>query len=951
MDFDLPLDRERPIPVWSVKNGIKFCSIGGSPDEISPEITDYLGQPPTYPGITNSRGVLLELDYENFAVRYDSKRHWLGYVSKQALSGPEEDEASFIFEQNEVELISEYERVEGSSDSDGDGGTHLVGFFIANSWNLNTIWMSERLNDIIMSVVLKTDFYGPNAWSNRLGDIPAQVDGKELEKLFYKENIAQTAAGNARRTILEQMAFLSWFSTIMPGWKDDLSMDDQTFVETLRLDERPKTGFVFSIEQDYHEMNAYHLMKHGIPFHFAWTKKEENSARFVRYSPKFMEEYEALKAARSGQSVNLRELPSFELWKDDLERFDIFFQDVYSGRMGEMLTEFRPDWEYHLVDFLHYGAHPIDSRQARRACAERFKATLKRTLQGHVCTFFRQNPIRPFQPGETLIYTDEHEIPIESFGEEDATGISEESVFLEDIFEVRERVKNRSAPRPDRRYNTYNGLLSGPNASSSPYPQPAPQSGPSRLAPLVDKQVSQERGRILSLRERIRGTDLRRARSPMSPTHRSDPPEAQGLLSEWAQGMANEGPRRRSSRSLSPWDNNRRREGNSRRRSVTLDPERSEGEVSEGESEFEREQQRRRNFYTEGVEPQSFEAEPARESPVRDPIFRGGFRTRREAVDAIGYWSKPIVELEAPHEGLNRPWRWNSEWLEKAVLICTDQRTLVRLKVWAACSPRMNTITDVLEMAILSGAEFSLQLDIRDVQLLKEKELDSLDLATLFAFYEQGYVDSPLRYEGGGASAYFRYRAILNDLLHRPHAIAFICKGGILSFIAQLYDEELVSRFIKGPSPQVLSYQKGSMMRTEESLFYTTDQVSESEISLLLGQVVTGDAATERTLWPKPEWVEEFCPHAHGVWTPGYMAMLNNLAKSIIKERRYVWRKRSEWVSYLINSGRGSFLPAPSPSKEDYEEGAAMIERAFPIRWNFKRLSEITIPEKFDTRN
>ncbi|KAJ7170415.1 hypothetical protein C8R43DRAFT_944929 [Mycena crocata] len=809
MDFNLPLARDRSIPIWSVNGNIKFCSIGGSPDDISPEITDYMDVPPTYPGI-------------------------------RALEATEEDPIDFVFDQEGVELIPEYIRIEGSSDSDGKGGTHLAGYFIAKSWTLNTVWISGRLNDIIMELVLKTDFYGPNAWSNRLADLPPQVNEAELDKIHWNENAAQTVAGNARRTILEQMAFSSWFSSIVPVWKHELSVDDRNFVDSLRLEERPKTGFIFSIEQDYHEMNNYHLMNHGIPFHFAWTAKEEVSARFRRYSPEFSEEYEVLKALNPGQPVDLHSLPSFKIPGPNGRSVDSI-----SSRMG-----------------ISAGGLPALRSATHRQ--PRGETGMRREVQSDCqMNSTGQNPIHLREPGDEAIYTEEHQFPIEWFGDENAVGVSEEEIFKESIFQVREWVKNRYAPRPDRLYNTYNGMLSGPNSSSSPWPQPAPQEGPSRSTPLRSDSGNADQGEVLSLRDRIGGVDLR-LRAIMNVAEK---PSGGGAASPWRQNV-------------------------------------------QEESDFEREQQRRRNFYTEGAVPSSFEAVPARESPARDPIFRGSFRTRNEAVEAIRFWSGPVVKLEATRIRKGPVWTWNRDWLSKAVLI-----------------------------------------DICDVQELAESELSSLDLATLYAFYEPGYVDAPLQYGAGGASAYFRYKAILNSLLKRPHAIAFIYKGGILSFIAQLYDEELIYRFLQGPSAQVLSFQKGAMTRTTDDTFLTSDQVTESEISLLLGHVVTGDAGTERTLWPHPDLVDEFCLHAHGVWTPGFWAMLNNLAKSIVKKRRYIWRKQSEWILYLINSGRGSFPPAARPTEEDYNEGTAMIERAFPLRWNYRCLSEITIPERFDPRN
>jgi hypothetical protein len=250
-----------------------------------------------------------------------------------------------------------------------------------------------------MTLVMRSDFYGPHAWNTGIGDMPAQVDVDLLTMLMTTESEAQKVAQDARRSILAQMAFLGWFCPIQAGWERDLSENEAEFVRSLRLDSRPKRGFLFKLTRDYQEANFYHLLMHDVPVHYVYSNEEKSSGRFVRYSPEFWEEYMELRREVGGNgAMDLSALPSYELWKTDLERYDMFFQDKHVGRPGGILRNPRADFEYYIVDFLYYGARPVENWHILRAYSERFKAKLGGIARGTSCIFFRQNPIRKDEP-------------------------------------------------------------------------------------------------------------------------------------------------------------------------------------------------------------------------------------------------------------------------------------------------------------------------------------------------------------------------------------------------------------------------------------------------------------------------------------------------------------------------------------------------------------------------
>ncbi|KAJ7705407.1 hypothetical protein B0H17DRAFT_667109 [Mycena rosella] len=175
------------------------------------------------------------------------------------------------------------------------GGQSICGVMLARPWVINTVYLSKRLHGAILSIVDKSPFYGPNSWSNSYGDMPEEVDEADIDNIFDTPASAQRGASTARRALLSQMGFLSWLMKCKLNALDDLSTDDQAFVQSLHLAERPKRGIIFDLSRDYHEINFPHWIANDVPIHYAWTENEEGNPRFVRYSPVFMNDCDDLR--------------------------------------------------------------------------------------------------------------------------------------------------------------------------------------------------------------------------------------------------------------------------------------------------------------------------------------------------------------------------------------------------------------------------------------------------------------------------------------------------------------------------------------------------------------------------------------------------------------------------------------------------------------------------------
>ncbi|KAJ7176695.1 hypothetical protein C8R46DRAFT_1029989 [Mycena filopes] len=964
-DFNFQNSRGvHPNVSWFEQDDLEWCSIGGESSLISSDIraSILLPTPPKIAPISlETLGIRRDPDFQDRAARYSSQEHWLGWMSTLMQPPEFEDPAMFVFDRQEILTNDEYVDLPRPGGGSEDYDRSWVGTRLDETWTTKTISMSRRLQNICVTIASSTEFYGPYQWVSQLGDMPNSVDEDLLCSTQYTEKDAQDVAKDTRRTILSQIGFISWFCSVYIRWNTVLSRDDVELVRLFRLSARAKRGTVFNLTHDRHEINFYHFLRHDVSCHYAWTSFEAKSPCFIRYSPRFWGEYLVLRRMHASDSpVDLTFLPSYTEWKESLERFDVFFQDAYSGRSGKEVTEFKPTNEYFIVDFLHWGARPLQNRLMIRAYSLRFKAVMGTSHLHGVCTFIRQNPRAVDEPAEARPAI-VHEHPLTDFATElRGRTTTETEAYYESTYIIREQAKNRWAPREGRTYNTFNGHENRPewgrtferlSADSSDVD---PESKGGELMPEFRGKSDRR-----SVKRQLR-------KIPMSPTRRSEMEEDLGISGRWARGMARSGRdespvtyRRRSSRSLSPVRRSRTRSLSPRRQSPSPSPPRRRSSRSlSSERSFHSTQSFGQEFHNAGsgndYDDTSMQAE---QEPIKlfeyFPDARGAdaapqFATKGDAIDALEDWSQLVLPDHAPGPEPVEDLYWALLWIEKSYLVCKDERTLVRMKAIAARRGSTDFL-EILNLAVRYGLPFGLHMSTSDIREFKALNTPALERLAWNALYAPGYVDTCIAYGKGGAEAYARYLRIVADVLCRPNAIGFIFAGGILSFIAQLYDPDLFARLRQGPSAAVTEYNRGVVVLAspESKEFLIGDGVSPNEESLLVGHAATGDPSTESWLWPHPDLLEKESRHARGVWSEGLYQMFENLRDEIQSGGRE-WRTRKEWVSYFRGGNKGKFAPKHVPSKADFAVGTGIIRRSFPVDWNYRPIRKIVLPEVFE---
>ncbi|KAK7037867.1 hypothetical protein R3P38DRAFT_3181919 [Favolaschia claudopus] len=957
------------VPIWSLNAGTTFCSFLAPPSSVSPQLLKYANEVPMLLEEATPTDTLIEVNIAKYAFWYNPREHWLGFIPNQPPpEGPfyEDwvDPIKLVFSEAHVSLV---DQSNDGYDSDGRStGSQWYGVCVNYDWANRMCELGDALESVWRNTLANTDFYRKGRSLGVYGETPRVIDKSNLKDTFRHEDYAKEAILRARLALKSQVGFIAWLFTVVTVKDAKLSEEDENFLAAMRLPERPKTGYVYNLSRDRYEVNFQHLANHKVPFHYAWTQKEENDSIYLRYSPEYHREVsEALRDRGNPrvQDVPIQSLHSYPEWQRKLNITDWELRNISRGKRGGIVTDFKPDWSYEVVYEFGYGAKPLFHWNVIRAYAERFKAAVHEGEWGTLCTFFRYNPLGIDEPPF------DRPTPVHQFSLTDfATNCPddyppEKDFYYESTTRARERSKTLYAPRPNRMFNSFNGhLVDEINLPQGPRVKGRPRPLIQRISRVAQDSSSGSYGEVLE------PSPLKARLGPFAPPGFSPPPSPAGsrsrspvLSSDWAKKMARG--RTRSSRSLSP---NNKGKGKQRRRSLsaessrTLDSARNTGPPSvSGE------------FYSvesRAVSPSRMDLDEP--SAADDAVVTAGssgipvaptvlelstqyrYETRRDAEDAFTRWIRVIVELE-PRLRAYSGAAWNLPWLASGVLVFDDSRTLIRLKGLAAVYPlSITNIREALDMALRYGMPFEIYIPLAMADDFRDPSLSTLSKNSLASIYGAGYNDQLMTWTGlGEEHQYGVYQGTLLPLLQRPNAVAFIAKGGICKYVAELYAPDLVYRYVRGPSAQVSEFARGKTRRITKGSnpgLYTADQVSDTEVSMLLGHVKGAHAGADKTLWPPQALFEKYSPHMRGYLSAGAYNMLDNIRRRIVEEQCYEWRTRSEWVSYLRGGGRGKFTPAHVPDSSDFEHGSRMLAFSFPRDWECEKAAHVVLPEVFE---
>jgi len=143
------------------------------------------------------------------------------------------------------------------------------------------------------------------------------------------------------------------------------------------------------------------------------------------------------------------------------------------------------------------------------------------------------------------------------------------------------------------------------------------------------------------------------------------------------------------------------------------------------------------------------------------------------------------------------------------------------------------TLQDILDDALQRGIPFELGLNHKELVSLAPNSLPPRD-----PFYATGFQDQPLQWTNP-LSFYTAWQEAASRIFSRPHARAYLFKGGLLWRLARLLGPPtLMQSAAQGFSVAATCYGRHQPVRSDSPIL--VEESSYSEISLILGMTTIG---------------------------------------------------------------------------------------------------------------
>lgn len=270
--------------------------------------------------------------------------------------------------------------------------------------------------------------------------------------------------------------------------------------------------------------------------------------------------------------------------------------------------------------------------------------------------------------------------------------------------------------------------------------------------------------------------------------------------------------------------------------------------------------------------------------------------------------TRPVLASHPRAESI----RWDAAMLEEGCL-ALDAVTEVKLRTWSLLH-RNCLVRDLLHEALARGMALHIVYSPRAMGIRNRLEPDERVLARRFdlGLTEAGHNLPALM---DARAAFDLYRARVTALLARPHAVAFLAKGGILARVAKHFaGPNLVARFAHGPSAWARVIPCSELGGIE----YVQDYVEPLEIDLLLGR--TDDTETSTRSWFPSQQLLDYAGVYFGEWTQENELWFSDRFRAIdegtVRGRPLTNRQWTSWLRHhfrrrLTLSPRAFDIPPP----------------------------------------
>lgn len=167
---------------------------------------------------------------------------------------------------------------------------------------------------------------------------------------FYSSEELQAAGGVVKRTAVDYLGFLTWWTSSISRWEADLDVQVATQIKDLQLHRFHKRGVLVDLEQHWQEINISNLLRNGVPVAYPWPPSLSMIPHFSSLAPRILQAYDKRQLSMGGEVRST----DFNDWTDEfaaIQRYDQFFQEISDGGRPDPDVQFNDEWEYYVVDF------------------------------------------------------------------------------------------------------------------------------------------------------------------------------------------------------------------------------------------------------------------------------------------------------------------------------------------------------------------------------------------------------------------------------------------------------------------------------------------------------------------------------------------------------------------------------------------------------------------------
>ncbi|KAJ7596221.1 hypothetical protein C8J56DRAFT_884341 [Mycena floridula] len=813
---------------------------------------------------------------------------------------------------DEDECISTREQFLYWENSEEDG-IHMgfkPGWCCKATWSQAFIPMEVKVDDAIDAEVVNPDhssmlyeispttgrYIVERDYQKRLRDmkLPYFYDETKLPKSFESKREFEIEIGTVRIAILHGMGHINWFIKAFPQCLQGHTHSPETIglIEDLHLDNFKLQGTMIDFVMQKDIVNLPLLMKYRIPVFYPITVAilTENCFRWL--NPDLYEDFQEACQRYAVTDLALPRLESFHDRWAVVDQYDIWFQP---------LKEMPANPPRYFRDNIH--AYMVDHLNWRRRSIE-FSAAI--AMKGHYN--YVQDTEENDEGGITETVTWKH---YEKLHPESSSDRHWHYSPKSNPSEIRERWRDYCAPEPGEKFSSEGLNLSVPYKGT-------------------------DVGNIYA----AEGRDVYHRRFRDQSEEPSTPAPAYS-------------PHSRAARSPSPASvHNSTRSVTPEAREDNMDLDKDEDEESAPAANGFQQLKSLLSFQLNDLQLKMKKISvnlvivlQPRESPglyqVRE-ITGHIQRPTEDWLEHVALWQKNMLPEPALFD---LDWNGNSSWnttvIERGILSCVESvdSQICSLLVIPPFLLFGSSAFDVIEALMARCLPFHLAYERKYLdEFCTNNDLDAFTWSLILSAKESSGPEAHISLGAKGIDYINQYKKGVMTVLARPHATAFIMKGGSCAYIAATLDKNVFTRFRQGPSVMVVeatSAQSIKISETGKTVY--CDSVSEAEIDILHGYSPGKNSEKEdKWLLPPPSVINH---HDRLLEILDALRGDNSLPSPEP-------RTKKDWCTYLrrrLGNKRTLCYSDHIAKEEDWEYGRLVLRAGYPKPMNGHFLKELKL--------